>query len=52
MTTSFVKTENVMVGGADATATSNGDYAVAYNVWTFTPNEAYGTETSLTVTLG
>lgn len=52
MTTSFVKTENVMVGGADATSTSNGDYAVAYNVWTFTPNEAYGTETSLTVTLG
>lgn len=52
MTSSFVKTENVMVGGADATATSNGDYAVAYNVWTFTPNEAYGTETSLTVTLG
>lgn len=52
MTSSFVKTENVMVGGADATSTSNGDYAVAYNVWTFTPNEAYGTETSLTVTLG
>jgi hypothetical protein len=52
MTSSFTKTSNVMVGGADATATSNGDHAVAYNVWTFTPNEAYGTETSLTVTLG
>ena len=52
MTTSFTKTSNVSVGGADATSTSIGDYAENYNVWTFTPNEAYGTETSLTVTLG
>lgn len=52
MTSSFVKTANISVGGADATSSSNGDYAVNYNVWTFTPNEAYGTETSLTVTLG
>ena len=52
MTTSFTKTEGISVGGADATATSIGDYAENYNVWTFTPAEAYGTETSLTVTLG
>ena len=52
MTSSFTKTENVSVGGADASTTSVGDYAANYNVWTFTPAEAYGTETSLTVTLG
>lgn len=52
MTSSFTKTENVSVGGADATATNIGSYAANYNVWTFTPNEAYGTETSLTITLG
>lgn len=52
MTTEFTKTENISVGGADATSTSNGDYAVNYNVWTYTPAEAYGTETSLTITLG
>ncbi len=52
MTSSFTKTSDISVGGADATATDIGDYAVDYNVWTFTPNEAYGTETELTVTLG
>lgn len=52
MTDEFVKTTNISVGGADATASSDGDYAVNYNVWTYTPAEAYGTETSLTVTLG
>ena len=52
MTSSFVKTESISVGGADATATNIGNYAANYNVWTFTPNEAYGTETSLTITLG
>lgn len=52
MTSSFTKTEGVSVGGADATATNIGDFATDYNVWTFTPNEAYGTETSLTITLG
>lgn len=52
MTTSFTKTANISVGGADASSTGVGDYAANYNVWTFTPNEAYGTETSLTITLG
>ena len=52
MTSSFTKTSDVSVGGADATSTDVGNYAVDYNVWTFTPNDAYGTETELTVTLG
>ena len=52
MTTSFTKTTNVKVGGADATEANIGKYAEAYNIWTFTPNEAYGTETELTITLG
>lgn len=42
----------VSVGGADATATSVGDYAADYNVWVYTPAEAYGSTASLTVTLG
>lgn len=46
MTGSFTKTTSIQVDGA------NGKQPVAYNVWTFTPAEAYGTETSLTVTLG
>lgn len=52
MTTSFTKTANVKIGGADATEATIGKYAEAYNIWTFTPNEAYGTETELTITLG
>lgn len=46
MTGSFTKTTNIQVNGA------NDKYPVAYNVWTFTPAEPYGTETSLTITLG
>jgi hypothetical protein len=42
----------VSVGGADATATSVGDFAADYNVWVYTPAEAYGSTASLTVTLG
>ena len=42
----------VSVGGADATAGSVGDYAADYNVWVFTPEEAYSSTASLTVTLG
>ena len=52
MTTEFGTPTVVSVGGADATATNIGGYAANYNVWTYTPAEAYGTETSLTVTLG
>jgi hypothetical protein len=42
----------VSVGGADATAESVGDYAADYNVWVYTPAEAYGKTASLTITLG
>lgn len=42
----------VSVGGADATNESVGDYAADYNVWVYTPAEAYGSTASLTVTLG
>jgi hypothetical protein len=42
----------VTVGGADATSTSVGSYGKEYNVWTFTPPEAYGTAANLTITLG
>ena len=42
----------VTVGGADATSTNVGSYGKEYNVWTFTPPEAYGTAANLTITLG
>lgn len=42
----------IMVGGNDATTTSVGKFKKEYNVWTFTPPEAYGTAASLTITLG
>ena len=42
----------VTVGGKDATATSVGNYGREYNVWTFTPPEAYGTSATLEITLG
>lgn len=42
----------VSVGGADATASSVGNYAADYNVWVYTPAEAYGSTASLTITLG
>lgn len=42
----------VSVGGADATATSVGNFPADYNVWVYTPAEAYGSTASLTVTLG
>ena len=42
----------ISVGGADATADSVGSYAVDYNVWVYTPAEAYGSTASLTITLG
>ena len=42
----------VTVGGNDATADSVGNFGREYNVWTFTPPEAYGTAASLTITLG
>jgi hypothetical protein len=42
----------VSVGGADATADSVGDYAEDYNVWVYTPAEAYGSTAALTITLG
>lgn len=49
MTSSFVKS-TVTVAGADGDATS--EYAASYNVWTYSPAEAYGSSASLTVTLG
>jgi hypothetical protein len=42
----------ISVGGADATKDSVGNYAEDYNVWVYTPAEAYGSTASLTVTLG
>lgn len=51
MGSNFVK-QTVSVGGADATADNIGDYAVDYNVWVYTPAEAYGSEADLTITLG
>ena len=42
----------ISVGGADATSTSAGSYAADYNVWVYTPAEAYGSTASLTITLG
>lgn len=51
MGSNFVK-QTVSVGGADATADNIGDYAVNYNVWVYTPAEAYGSEADLTITLG
>jgi hypothetical protein len=42
----------VSVGGADATKDSVGSFAADYNVWVYTPAEAYGSTASLTVTLG
>ena len=42
----------ISVGGADATASSTGSYAIDYNVWVYTPAEAYGSTASLTITLG
>lgn len=42
----------VTVGGADSTEDSIGDYSESYNVWAFTPPEAYGTAATLEITLG
>jgi hypothetical protein len=42
----------VTVGGKDSTADSVGSFGKEYNVWTFTPPEAYGTAADLTITLG
>lgn len=40
------------VGGADATDENIGNYTKNYNVWIYTPAEAYGSTASLTITLG
>lgn len=49
MTTSFVK-QTVKVAGADNDVSSA--YAIDYNVWTYSPAEAYANDTTLTITLG
>ena len=49
MTESFVK-QVVKVAGADADTSSA--YAKDYNVWVYTPAEAYGSTAALTITLG
>jgi len=46
----FVKYET-QVGGADATASSLGEYATAYNVWIYKPANAYSSSASITITL-
>lgn len=51
--TNFVPVaDGVMVGGADSTATSVGNYSTKYNVWVYKPAEAYSSDASLTITLG
>ena len=49
MTESFVKS-TVKVAGADGDTSSA--YAKDYNVWVYTPAEAYGSTAALTITLG
>lgn len=49
MTTSFSKT-TVKVAGADNDPKS--EYAAEYNVWTFSPAEAYSSAATLQITLG
>lgn len=49
MTESFVKS-TVKVAGADGDTESS--FAKDYNVWVYTPAEAYGSTAALTVTLG
>ena len=46
----FVPTENVQVGGADATAENIGEYATGYTVYVYSPSTALGANT-YTVTL-
>lgn len=51
--TNFVPVEGgVIVGGADSTADSVGNYSTKYNVWVYKPAEAYSSDASLTITLG
>ena len=51
--TNFVPvTDGVIVGGADSTADSVGNYSTKYNVWVYKPAEAYSGDASLTITLG
>ena len=52
MTDEFGEPTLVSVGGADATATNDGNYTTDYNVWTYTPVDSYGTATTFTITLG
>lgn len=42
----------IEVGGADATETSIGNYPAFYNVWMYSPEEAYINPVTLKVTLG
>lgn len=50
MTEAFGSPTTVTVAGADGDTSSA--YAATYNVWTYTPAEAYGSTASLTITLG
>ena len=43
---------SIQVGGADATASSIGNYPEDYNLWIYTPANVYSSPASLTVTLG
>ena len=51
MLTSFNKQTGIEVGGADANESSNGDYAMDYNVWVFTPPSPYKYSAEITFTL-
>jgi hypothetical protein len=51
MLTSFNKQTGIQVGGADANESSNGDYAMNYNVWVFTPPNPYKYSAEITFTL-
>lgn len=50
MTSSFTKAQNIKIAGADGDATSA--YAIEYNVWYFTPAEAYSGNANLQIKLG
>jgi hypothetical protein len=46
------KKKQVTVGGADATSDNVGDYAETYNIWYYTPAEAYKSIADLKIDLG
>lgn len=46
------KATTIKVGGADATSSDIGNYSKDYNIWLYTPAEAYASDASLDITFG